>query len=116
MTPLAQDLFAQARELPAAERDDFLVQACGDNAELRLEVQRLLVDAERAESFFGDADGATLGAEEFKETYAEKEGDIIGPFKLRQAIGEGGFGMVWMAEQSETGVSVQILTELPPPP
>jgi hypothetical protein len=100
MTPLAQDLFAQARELPAAERDDFLAQACGDNAELRLEVQRLLVDAERAESLFGDADGATLGAEEFKETYAEKEGDIIGPFKLRQAIGEGGFGMVWMAEQS----------------
>jgi hypothetical protein len=100
MTPLAQDLFAQARELPAAERDAFLQKACGDNAELHLEVQRLLVDAERADSFFGGDDGATLGASEFQETYAEKEGDPIGPFKLRQAIGEGGFGTVWMAEQS----------------
>jgi serine/threonine protein kinase/tetratricopeptide (TPR) repeat protein len=100
MTAPAQDLFAQARELPVSERDAFLVQACGDNAELHLEVQRLLVDAARADSFFGDENGATLGAEEFKETYAEKESDQVGPYKLRQAIGEGGFGTVWMAEQS----------------
>jgi eukaryotic-like serine/threonine-protein kinase len=100
MTTPAQDLFAQARELPAANRDAFLAQACGGDAELHLEVQRLLVDAERADSFFGDENGATLGAEEFKETYAEKEGDQLGPYKLRQQIGEGGFGTVWMAEQS----------------
>jgi serine/threonine protein kinase len=100
MTPSAQDLFVQALEMEPAVRDAFLAQACGDDAELHLEVQRLLVDAERADSFFGDEDGATLGAEEFKETYAEKEGDVIGPYKLRQAIGEGGFGTVWMAEQS----------------
>jgi tRNA A-37 threonylcarbamoyl transferase component Bud32 len=100
VTPLAQDLFAQARELPAANRDAFLAQACGDNAALHLEVQRLLVDAERADSFFGDENGATLGAEEFKDGYSEKEGDEVGPYKLRQQIGEGGFGTVWMAEQS----------------
>ncbi len=31
----------------------------------------------------------------------EAEGDIIGPYTLRQKIGEGGFGVVWMAEQSQ---------------
>jgi serine/threonine protein kinase len=31
----------------------------------------------------------------------EKEGDQVGPYKLLQQIGEGGFGTVWMAEQSE---------------
>jgi serine/threonine protein kinase len=97
---IPQDLFVQALELEPAAREAFLAQACGDDAELHLEVQRLLVDAERADSFFGGTDGATLGAEEFKETYAEKEGDVIGPYKLRQAIGEGGFGTVWMAQQS----------------
>ena len=81
-------------------RAAFLEEACGDNAELHLEVQQLLVDAERADSFFGDEDGATLGTEEFSDTYAEKEGDVVGPYKLRQPIGEGGFGTVWMAEQS----------------
>ena len=100
MNSLAQDLFVQDLEMEPAARDAFLAQACGDNAELQLEVQRLLVDAERADSFFGDEDGATLGAEEFQDTYAEKEGDVIGPYKLRQRIGEGGFGSVWMAEQS----------------
>ena len=29
------------------------------------------------------------------------EGDIIGPYTLRQEIGEGGFGTVWMAEQQD---------------
>jgi serine/threonine protein kinase len=32
---------------------------------------------------------------------AEQEGDLIGPYKLLQQIGEGGFGSVWMAEQSK---------------
>ena len=100
MNSLAQDLFVQALEMEPVAREAFLAQACGDNAELHLEVQRLLVDAARADSFFGDTDGATLGAEEFKASYAEKEGDIVGPYKLRQQIGEGGFGSVWMAEQS----------------
>ncbi len=31
----------------------------------------------------------------------EAEGDVIGPYTLRQKLGEGGFGVVWMAEQSQ---------------
>ncbi|MFV2070100.1 MAG: serine/threonine protein kinase, partial [Pirellulales bacterium] len=34
-------------------------------------------------------------------TLTEEEGDEVGPYKLLQQIGEGGFGTVWMAEQSE---------------
>ena len=100
MTQLARDLFVQAHELPPAAREAFLAQTCGGNAELHREVRRMLADAERAHSFFADADGATLGAGEVKETVAEKEGDVVGPYKLRQQIGEGGFGTVWMAEPS----------------
>jgi len=96
MTPSAKDLFVRALEIEPAARAAFLAQACGDDAELHLEVERLLVDAERADSFFGDTDGATLGAQEFQETYVEKEGDVVGPYKLRQQIGEGGFGTVWL--------------------
>ena len=101
MNTQAQELFTRALELPESERNAFLSEQCGGGAELHLEVQRMLVDAARADSFFGDENGATLGAEEFKNSYAEKEGDVIGPYKLLQAIGEGGFGSVWMAEQSE---------------
>jgi hypothetical protein len=48
MTPQAPNLFAKALELPEPERDAFLAEACSGDAELRLEVQRLLVDAARA--------------------------------------------------------------------
>ena len=33
----------------------------------------------------------------------EQEGAMIGPYKLLQQIGEGGFGTVWMAEQQQSG-------------
>ena len=44
--------------------------------------------------------GVTIASEDFDATYAEQEGDEIGPYTLRQQIGEGGFGTVWMAEQT----------------
>jgi len=97
----AKDLFARAHEQSGKRREAFLSEACGDDAELRLEVQRLLVQAERADSFFADAEGETIFAENYDSSYAESEGDVVGPYNLLQQIGEGGFGTVWMAEQSE---------------
>ena len=32
---------------------------------------------------------------------AERVGSVIGPYKLLQQIGEGGFGLVYMAEQDK---------------
>ncbi len=61
----------------------------------------MLEYSDRADSFFGDDEGATLGAGDLKESYAENEGEMVGPYKLLQEIGQGGFGSVWMAEQSK---------------
>jgi serine/threonine protein kinase len=100
----ARDLFARALHLDPEAREPSLKRACGDNAELRLEVQRMLVDSDKADSFFANEEDATLVAGGFIDaTYseAEAEGDVIGPYTLRQQIGEGGFGTVWMAEQSK---------------
>ena len=101
MTTDAKDLFARAHELDGPAREEFLSAECGNDAELRLEVQRLLVQAERADSFFGESEVATLETASSDPTSLESEGDQIGPYTLRQQIGEGGFGVVWMAEQSE---------------
>ncbi len=45
--------------------------------------------------------GLGLAAESPAAQLGEAEGDVIGPYTLRQKIGEGGFGVVWMAEQSQ---------------
>ncbi len=42
-----------------------------------------------------------LAAESPAAQLGEAEGDVIGPYTLRQKIGEGGFGVVWMAEQTQ---------------
>ncbi|MEZ5327964.1 MAG: tetratricopeptide repeat protein [Verrucomicrobiales bacterium] len=101
MPTSARAVFARALDINPDEREAFLAAECGDDAKLRLEVQRLLADAEKAQSYFSDDEGATIGAGAFGDTFTEAEGDQIGPYKLRQRIGEGGFGTVWMAEQSE---------------
>ena len=97
----ARDLFARALDLDGEARDSFLDEACGGDAELRLEVVRMLVESEKADDFFSDGDQTALLARDFETPYSETEGDRVGPYILRQQIGEGGFGMVWMAEQSE---------------
>jgi serine/threonine protein kinase len=92
-----------ALELPQAERKAYLDQACADDATLRQQVEALLNAHEHAEDFL-EAPPAGL---DFTRTQAanitltEKLGDKIGRYKLLQQIGEGGCGMVYMAEQEE---------------
>ncbi|MDA7597885.1 serine/threonine-protein kinase [bacterium] len=124
----ATDLFVRAYELESKERETFLAHAYGDDAELRLEVERMLEDAEKADVLFtsDDAvtsdDGATISMDGSGKTSGkniappidtgEKEvaptppraitegpGSVLGPYKLLEQIGEGAFGVVFMAEQ-----------------
>src|SRR5213593_4485741 len=93
----------EALELPAAQRADYLSQACAGDAALRQQVEALLQAHERAEGFL-DAPPTGL---DFQRTelvnlpLTEKPGDKIGRYKLLQQIGEGGCGVVYMAEQEE---------------
>ncbi len=93
------ELFHQAKARPAgAERERFLAEACRDDAALKEQIVSLLeADADEGESDF------------LKHTQVlppvtlltEKPGDKIGHYKLLQKIGEGGCGVVYMAEQEE---------------
>ena len=64
MNSQVREIFTKAAVLPQEDREAYLAEACGEDSELRLEVQRLLVDAERDDSFFGEeTDDATVAAD-----------------------------------------------------
>jgi len=96
-------IFSQAAELTdAAERAAFLERSCGDNAALRRKVEALLQANEEAAGFLENP-MAPAATGTFRLTFplTEKLGDKIGRYKLLQQIGEGGCGVVYMAEQQE---------------
>ncbi|MDX1393478.1 MAG: protein kinase [Gemmatimonadota bacterium] len=101
-----REIFNEALELPAPERERYVASACGEDEPLRAEVERLLRGHEEAGEFLAsptiDAGGlATPAREEGASERVEGPGSRIGPYKILQLIGEGGFGSVYMAEQEE---------------
>src|SRR5262249_49400366 len=95
-----ESLFLAALEKPSpAERAAYLDEACGDDLELHRRVQRLL-EAQRNAGSFLQAPAAALGPTGNPRP-PELHRAMIGPDKLLQQIGEGGMGVVYMAEQQE---------------
>src|SRR6266436_2736374 len=94
--------FSEALRLLPEERDCYLSEACKGDVEFRLRVEALLQAYEQAGDFLGRPAAERppkAGAQVL--AVAEKPGDRIGHYKLLQQIGEGGCGVVYMAEQEE---------------
>ena len=97
----AKLIFAEALEKKtAAERAEYLDNACGDDTDLRSKVEALLKSFAEVGDFLESPvldPGVTLD----KSPLTEGPGTRIGRYKLLQMIGEGGFGCVYMAEQEK---------------
>src|SRR6266446_5443222 len=94
-------VFTAALRLPLEERDRYLSEACKGDGELRLRVEALLQAYEEAGDFLGRPAAERPPKAAQALPVAEKPGDRIGHYKLLQQIGEGGCGVVYMAEQEE---------------
>ncbi len=97
--PEANGIFLQAVEIPTpADRRFYLDGACRGDAQLRDEVEALLTAGEHAGDFLeSPAPGLTAAID--SSELSEQSGSVIGPYKLLEQIGEGGMGVVYMAEQ-----------------
>jgi serine/threonine protein kinase len=94
MTP-AKQIFFELSDLPREEREARLEARCGGDAGLRERV-RALLDGDD----FGQQHAAGPTVEVSDENAATAEADRqIGPYRILQQIGEGGFAKVYLAEQ-----------------
>jgi serine/threonine protein kinase/WD40 repeat protein len=94
-------LFDAVIQVAPAERMAYLARVCGDDEQLRHRVERLLSNLERAGNFLSQNDEILPGSTRGVALMVEKPGDRIERYKLLERIGEGGCGVVYMAEQQE---------------
>ncbi len=103
MTPNREEtLFAAALELPAGERVAYLARECGADGALRARVAALLASydatANPLVTQFQSSEAPVPGLN-FAED--DRVGQMLGRYKLLEKLGEGGCGVVYVAEQTE---------------
>jgi serine/threonine protein kinase/tetratricopeptide (TPR) repeat protein len=105
---MMEDIFNEAAAIKSpVERAAYLDRACAGDPTLRDRVERLLAAYEKSGSFLSAPPTAieqamdTSWPQAHLASIPEAPGSRIGRYKLLQQIGEGGFGVVFMAEQEE---------------
>jgi serine/threonine protein kinase len=106
MNPDAQReaaLFQAAARLTGTARSLFLDGACKGDASLRRRLEALLAAHEQSEGVLAEAAPGAGGTRKVQITNPADQaiGQKVGRYKLLEQIGEGGFGVVYVAEQQE---------------
>jgi eukaryotic-like serine/threonine-protein kinase len=107
-----EERYHAALELPPDEREGFIKESCGDDEELRREIETLL-DVKRSDNSFFETPPLSLAAEMFStERQTNLAGKAISHFKIIRLLGAGGMGEVYLAEDTKLHrrIALKVLT------
>ena len=99
-------IFSVAAELEGEARASFLAERCLGRADLRLEVESLLAADDRAQTFL------EVPAVEAAAHPPARPGQLLGPFRLVELIGEGGMATVYRAERVDGAYTQQVALKI----
>jgi len=94
------EIFQTAGKLTGPERETFLQETCGDDEQLRKEVEELITSDGQATEILEKTVSRPIRADQKADT-EYKPGDRIASYRLVSVLGEGGMGTVFLAEQLE---------------
>ena len=102
-----QNLFHQALELPAEERQAFIEAACGADTALAADVFAML-EADSRSAPLLDHGALEVARQALTDPLQAISAGEFGPYRLKKILGEGGMGVVWLAERKDAGNLVAI--------
>jgi len=99
-----REILLAVADLPLAEQADYLDSACADDPDLRQEIESILAHHDDAPEIIRTVGvGALLArhGQEFLQEPAEESPEQIDAYRIERVLGEGGMGVVYLAEQIE---------------
>jgi serine/threonine-protein kinase len=107
-----QALFHELADVPPAERQVRLAARCPDDPDLAAEVLSLLEEDARSDSLLS-RDLADVAAQLLADDPAGAMPRTLGPYRLLHVLGEGGMGVVYLAERAdlESRVAIKVLRD-----
>jgi tetratricopeptide (TPR) repeat protein len=106
-------LLSEALTLPEDERERWLSGLSQDDQPLAPGLRAILARAARTDAFMRHPVSPAALSAAHESSSLEREGTMVGPYRLLRALGAGGMGQVWLAERTDGTIQRQVAIKLP---